>query len=181
MAFVYHGSTVQNLTEIIPHKNRLIYAVKDKTISAMFIRDTRRGHGSFSRSIGHEQGIPFIVERYKNALDDLYKNVSGSIYVLQDSSFMPDKLKWQMVSKDKQPVIQEIKINDVKEFLIDLEKQNKLKIYCYPSRPKFIPQDDSDLIKEVLSFNSPDKLQEFQEIFPDLYEKHKEILDKIKV
>ena len=179
MSFVYHGSPVQNLTEIIPHKNNVVYATKDKVICALFMRNTKHGHGSFSRSIGHENGIPFVVERYKNALNDMYDNLSGAIYVLEDSSFIQDKLKWQMVSKENQRVIEEIKINNVKNFLVDLANNNQLKIYYYPNRPRNIPQDDSDLIRTVIAFNSIEKLQEFKKLFPTLYTKYKSELDKI--
>ena len=179
MNYVYHGSTKQNLTEIKPKKNDLIYATKDKIICALFIRNTKTGHGSFSRSFGHEKNIPFVVERYKNALEDMYDEVSGSIYILDSQSFFEDKLKWQMVSQKPVQVIEEIKIDNVKNFLIDLEKQKLLKIYRYPEKPKCIPADDTDLVKEVLKFNSLKKLYEFKQLFPDLYLEHKDALHNI--
>ena len=179
MAFVFHGSPVQNLTEIQPRKNGLVYAVKDKIICAMFMASRSTGHGVYSRSIGHEDGIPFLVERYKAALENLYNNVSGSIYVLDDQDFVQDKLKWQMVSKRPQAVVQEIKIDNVQKFLFDLAAQGQLKIYRWPSRPKRIPDDDSDLVQTALSFNNAEKVEEFKSLFPDLYGKHKQEFDKI--
>ena len=179
MNYVYHSSTKQNLTEIRPAKNNLVYATKDKIICALFMRNRKTGHGSFSRSFGHEKDIPFVVERYKNALEDMYDNISGSIYILNSESFFEDKLKWQMISKKPAQVIKEIKIDNVKNFLINLEKQKLLKIYRYPQKPKCIPLDDSDLVKEVLKFNSLEKLYEFKQLFPDLYLEHKDTLDNI--
>ena len=177
MGFVYHGSQIQNLTEIIPINHRPVFATPDKIISALFAINREAGHGTFSRTIGHikDGTMPFIAERYSGAFDELYSGMSGSIYVLDDSNFVPyEKTKMFKVSRYSVPVIQEIKITDMKQYLLNLAVNNELKIYTYPTRPSTIPDDDSDLVQMCIRFNNPEKLQEFRDLFPDLYHRNKE-------
>lgn len=172
--FVYHGSPVQNLKEIIPY-SKLMYATKDKITAVLYT--IRRGPWRFFRTLGHEIGwVPFVVERYKGMFDDCYGGLSGSVYVLDAKSFKTDG-SVSVVSDKPQPVIQEIKIEDIKDFLLNAEKQGKLKIYRYPNRPNTIPQDDSDLIKEILKMSKEHQtkiIKELKVLFPDLYLKNKD-------
>ena len=178
--FVYHGSCVQGLSQIDLQNHRYIYAAKDKNIAALYMM--RRGPWTLFRCFGHEKGhIPFFVERYPGQIDDFYKDVSGSIYVLETESF--DDNGWCVRSTEPQNVVREIKISNVKDFLLDIESQGDLKIYRYPNRPSFIPEDDSDLIDSILKLPKNLRLkkqQEFKDLFPDLYLENQDKLETVQ-
>lgn len=180
--FVYHGSPTSNLKEIIPQNHRRIYASGDMITAALFaVRRQNAQHGLFARTIGcHTDGVPFICERYKSAFDDLYANASGSIYVLDAQQFDCDKHYFMVTTTAPQKIIREIKIENLKDYLLAAEKNKELRIYRYPNRPSSIPQDDSDFVKVCCKYNSLSVLEEFKELFPDVYLKNKQELDKIQ-
>ena len=181
--FVYHGSQKQNLTEITPHHG-VVYAATDKMIAALFMM--RRGPWTFLRTIGrYNNREPFFVERYESAFDDFYDGVSGSIYLLDANCFNESVYEGEyLISKETQPVIKEIKIDNVKEFLSQAEKNKEIKIYRYPNRPLCVSQDDSDLIRRIKSCSSGDlqkrMLQELKSLLPLVYQQYKKELDSIQ-
>lgn len=181
MGFVYHGSSVQDLKEIKPMNHGQVYAAKDKIIAILFIVNRNTGRYTYARTVGHlnDGTLPYIAERYANAFDDLYNGKSGSVYVLDDKFFCSDRPGVAM-SRTAVPVVQEIKIPDLKQYLLDLENRHQLKIYRYPDRPSSIPSDDSDLVQMCQKFNSLDKLQEFKELFPDVYQRNKDKFECIE-
>lgn len=87
---VYHGSQVQGLKVIRPHRStqgkRWVYATKDPVLAACFLGN--RG-GDFTCAVGRDTvtGKPFICERFKGAFELRYRGVRGSIYVLPGDIF----------------------------------------------------------------------------------------------
>lgn len=181
MGFVYHGSSIQNLTEIKPINHRLVFASKDKRVAILFIVNRDSGRYTFARTVGalNNGTLQYIAERYTNAFDDMYNGKSGSLYILDDKFFV-QKNPGIMVAHTAVPVVQEIKIPDLKQYLLDLADKNQLKIYKYPNRPSSIPSDDSDLVQMCINFNSSEKLQEFKDLFPDLYQINKDKFECIE-
>lgn len=149
--YVYHASKTQGLTLIKPsistHGKMWVYATKDVTMAALFL--SGKG-GDLTCAVGRdiETGIPYVCERFAGAFDYRYANVSGSIYVLPSETFMENKTQWEeeVVSESEVTPVEEIKINDVKRFLIELSDNGRLKIFFYPNRPLEIPDDDEDLV-----------------------------------
>lgn len=147
--YVYHASSIKGLTLIKPsistHGERWVYATKDIVMAALFL--SNKG-GDLTCAVGREDGVPYICERFHGAFDYRYANVSGSIYILPSQTFIENKTQWEeeVVSESEVTPLQEIKINDVKTYLIDLSKNSKLKIFLYPDRPDEIPDDDEDLV-----------------------------------
>ena len=146
---VYHASETQGLTLLKPsvgtHGERWVYATKDIVMAALFL--SGKG-GDLTCAVGRDGDIPYVCERFVGAFDYRYANVSGSIYVLPSETFMENKTQWdeEVVSESEVTPAEEIRIDDVKGFLIEQSNNGRLKILFYPNRTADIPGDDEDLV-----------------------------------
>lgn len=166
---VYHSSTTSGLKQLLPkestHKQPWVYATKDIATSAMFLGHT----GDFICQTGVEDGIPCLYERFTGAFDMSYKNKKGSIYVLDGKNFSEGKTTWsaEVVSSAVAPVLEEIIIDNVEEYLKKLDSEGKLKIYMFPTRPA----DNSDLIEKAVRWTmdfGEGTLEQLQRYHPNL-------------
>jgi hypothetical protein len=175
--YVYHSSKTQNLKTIIPkpstHKIPWVYATKDIATTAMFL-------GEFSDFIcqtgNGDNDIPYIFERFEGAFDLAFKDRKGSIYKLLGKNFKEGQTTWsaEVVSDQEEKVIEEYKVNNVIEYLEKLENEGKLKIYRYPEKFKYIPEDKSDLVERGVQWTidfSEDVLTQVQKYHPDILER----------
>jgi len=147
--YVYHALETQGLTLIKPsfstHGERWVYATKDIVMAALFL--SGKG-GDLTCAVGREGDIPYVCERFVGAFDYRYANVSGSIYVLPSETFIENETQWEeeVVSESEVTPVEEMRIDDVKGFLIEQSDNGKLKILFYPNRIAEIPDDDEDLV-----------------------------------
>jgi hypothetical protein len=88
-----------------------------------------------------------IVERYTGAIDALYKNRKGYIYILDVSTFHPIENNecGELVSEVPVDVIDRLIINNLYDVVT-----KKYNIYRYPNRPSFIPDDDCDIVMHTI-------------------------------
>ena len=179
---VYHGSPVQGLKRIEVRDSmdngKKVYAAKNLVVAAMFIG---RAGGDFTCSIGSED-TPYVCERFEGALSSRY-NLSGSIYELNSGNFSSNKNLWgeEVTSSKDESVLNEIILDSASNFLHGLQKEGKLNIYKYPSRPDHIPSDDSDLVKRAIDWHSwggERIIKEFEKYHPQLIHKVREGLGK---
>jgi len=148
---VYHASQVQGLKRIVPrrstHGQPWIYATRDPVMAAVFLGT--RG-GDFTCAVGRdpEIGKPFICERFAGAFELRYANVQGSIYVLPGEKFVAGKTSWdeELVCAEPVTPLEEIRIADAKNYLLELARAGELIIKLYPEKIAGIPEDDEDLI-----------------------------------
>ena len=128
--YLYHGSRIQNLRILSPqnagYNEVLVCATTEKAFAAIFINRK----GSLLASWGRINKIPYYCERKPRIFNECYKNQKSSIYILLESDFYCDKKRWieERVSKNTVNVIYEIKINDIANYLLTLDKQGNLKI-----------------------------------------------------
>lgn len=181
---VYHSSKISGLKIIEPristHQKSWVYAAKDLATSAMFLGD----NFDFICQTGvlKTSNIPFIWERFEGAFELAYKNQSGSIYVLDGSNFKEGMTNWSedMVSENEQKVIKEIIVDDVEEYLKNLEIDKKLKIFYYPNMPEGSADDKSDIIKKAVSWTvlfGEKTLDQIERYHPDVLER---VINKLK-
>jgi len=148
---VYHASQVQGLKKVVPNKSthgkKWVYATYDIVIAAAFLGDEG---GDFTCSVGRDSktSLPFICERFKGAFDLRYANIKGSIYELPAINFLPGKTQWEeeVVCSEPVRVFNEIRIENAKEYLLNLHAQGRLLIKYYPEKIDKIPEDDEDLV-----------------------------------
>jgi hypothetical protein len=149
---VYHASIRQGLTMIEPrvgtHGQAWVYAAKDLVTASMFLGE----HHDFILASGFAD-IPYICERFAGAFDRAKANLTGSVYVLPDSSFQTNRTGFhaELVSERAVIPLLEIPIEDAKTHLLEFQDSGQLKIYSYPDRPNDYPSDDSDLIANALA------------------------------
>lgn len=151
MEYLYHGSKIQGLKKLEVDKKRKekIYATSNEAFAAIFIN---RVGGSLLASWGRlENKIPYFCERKRGIFNSNYKNRSGSIYKVDKKYFEKNKDNWkeEWESAKEVPVVEEIKISDIKKYLLKLRRQEKLEIIFHKDRLKFFPNLDKDLEKMV--------------------------------
>jgi len=182
---VYHASKTQSLTALKPaegtHKQKWVYATKDIVTSAMFLGD----NFDFICQTGVENGKPYIYERFRGAFKRAYGDKTGSIYKLSAANFKGGRTSWstEVVSEEVEPVLEEIEVQDVSKFLLELEKKGKLKIYKYPNKPISAPQDKSDLVEKAARWTidlGDHVLDQVKEYHPDILQKVLERIDNLK-
>ncbi|WP_102398923.1 hypothetical protein [Haloimpatiens massiliensis] len=155
MKRVYHSSIIQNLKILNPVKSthgvEYVYGTKDLVMSAVFLSGFG---GDFTCCVGRDKdtGKPYICERFQGAFDLRYNLKFGSIYVLPGDTFIKGKTHWseEVVSTVAVEPIEEIKINDAKKYLEELEVQGMLLIVKYPDKIDEIPNDDEDLVERAV-------------------------------
>lgn len=176
---VYHSSRVKGLKKIEPristHKQPWVYATKDLATSAMFIG---RNYDLICQTGVDRNGKPYIYERFPNALEYGFKNQTGSIYVLDGSSFKSDKTSWsaEVVSEVSVDVLKEISIDNALGYLFQLEKEGKLTIYRYPNTPDGIIKNKEDVIDKVVNWTSKSD----SPILDDVRKFHPDILEEVR-
>lgn len=147
MNYVYHGSQIQNLKELVPHKSThgtYCYATSNRSIAIIMSHVcgddatyTLRGDGC-----GHYD----LIERIPFAFNKMFKG-KFSLYLLDSSYFKDIKTGFNEVVSDRNvPVIKEEKYDNLFD---EINKLDNVTLYYYPNRPNYIPFDDSDLINTI--------------------------------
>lgn len=155
--FVYHASSEQNLKEIIPsvstHHQSWVYASKDIVVASTFLNNWG---GDFCCSIGRDYYSKkiYICERQPGGFEKRYRTTAAAIYTLNDKSFKNHSECWieEVVSSESILPVSELKIENVRQFLEELNQESRLKIIRYPNKVSLIPKDDSDLIRKALKW-----------------------------
>lgn len=174
--YVYHSSEVPDLKVLEPrpstHKIPWVYATKDIATTAMYLGD----NFDFICQTGFSKGKPYIWERFKGAFDLGYKNKKGSIYYLKPDTFKEGMTSFtpEIVSEVSVKVEKEIPIIDVQEFLLNLEKEGKLRIFMFPETPDGKPRDKEDIIDRGINWTidfGEGTLDQIQEYHPDVLDR----------
>jgi hypothetical protein len=171
--YVYHSSKVSGLKVLEPrpstHKIAWVYATKDIATTAMYLGD----NFDFICQTGFSKGKPYIWERFKGAFDLGYKDKKGSIYFLKPDTFKEGMTSYtpEIVSEVPVKVEKEIPINDVQEYLLNLEKEGRLKIFMFPNVPDGESSDKEDIVERGINWTidfGEDTLDRVKEYHPDI-------------
>lgn len=157
MKIVYHGSPNGNITVLESHKSthqkNCIYATENKVVALLF---AGKGNGDLDTRISSVNGIPELVERRPGVLDKLYGK-EGYLYELDGSTFHHDESFWSLEAISFEKFITPLNKTyypNILDALIEEEKQGNLILYRYPTRPKNMPLDNSDLIEKYISYEN---------------------------
>ncbi len=171
--YVYHSSKVSGLKILEPrpstHKIPWVYATKDIATTAMYLGD----NFDFICQTGFSKGKPYIWERFKGAFDLGYKDKKGSIYYLKPDTFKEGMTSYtpEIVSEVPVKVEKEIPINDVQEYLLNLEKEGKLKIFMFPNTLDGESSNKEDIVERGINWTidfGEDTLDRVKEYHPDV-------------
>jgi len=174
--YVYHSSKVGGLKVLEPrpstHKIPWVYATKDIATTAMFLGD----NFDFICQTGFSKDKPYIWERIKGAFDLGYKNKKGSIYYLKPDSFKENMTSFtpEIVSEIPVEVEKEVIIDDVQNFLINLEKEGKLKIFMFPNTPEGRASNKEDIVERGINWTidfGENTLGQIEEYHPDVLDR----------
>lgn len=150
---VYHSSSVSGLATIEPrigtHGQPWVYATIDIAISAIFLSHEGR---DLSCASGLSNGEVYLYERWPGAFMKRYSGQSGSIYELTGNQFMSGKTSFsgEVVSESPARVNREHRIEDAAAYLHELASQSRIQLFMHDDRPGWIPEDDSDLVDQVV-------------------------------
>jgi hypothetical protein len=186
MKKLYHGCYIQGLKEIVPresgHGQSYVYAISTLPFALIFSVQVRN---TFIASWGRlEEHTPYFCEKRPGAFDLFYKNKKSSIYVLDSKNFFQEDNMWkeEYVSKEIEKVLEEIEVDDVKEFLIDLEKKGEFKFIPYEDRKEYFPDIDEramqDTMKMIEKYGGEKMLKAIKKWRPDILEEVKSQLNK---
>lgn len=175
---LYHGSRQQDLKELKPNKgeSQSIFATSCEAFAAIFIN---RPGGSLVASWGRlKNKTPYYCELKKGIFKKNYSRQQGSIYIIDSKYFFQNKKHWkeEWVSTKTIPILREIKVNDLKAYLLKLQREKKVKIILFRDRNKFFPNIDNQIIKTAKALI---KKYGQEKILPNIRKYRSEILDKI--
>ncbi len=151
MEYVYHGSKIHNIKEIIPHESmhgNFVYATPDKTIS--IVMASRCGDDSVYYFGRNDKTKPYdLVERVPGAFDKMFSN-DFSLYYLDANDFKNIHTGFnEVVSDHSVKVLKEELYENLFDAVINLANEGLINIYRYPDRPEYIPKDDTDIIDKL--------------------------------
>ena len=155
VAVVYHGSNRRGLTRLDPcvstHGHAFVYAVRVPAQAIAFLGNVDDLH--VAKEIAGTQME--ITERHANALAK-YQGIHGSVYTLPGDAFETGQTNWEneLVSTQSVAVLSEWRVEDALQELLHCETKGTIRIYRYPDRPNYIPEDDSDLVEKAAIFAS---------------------------
>ena len=152
MGILYHGSSVNGLKTITPHRSThgtYVYATKEKELALIF--SGKSGDDMTFSLLRNGQDEPWkLVERVPNGFATMFNN-SASIYTLNDDGFNDIQTGFsEVVSEKEVSTLTEEKIDNVYEEIQKLAQSGKIQVYQYPDKPKEIPEDDKDLLQKEL-------------------------------
>ena len=185
MGYVYHGSTVPNLTVLKPnissHRKEYVYASPSEVVATIFLSDGGSDLCYYLSGNGINRPLN-LVERKDGIFRQIF-NVSGYIYTLDDANFKSGLTSWsaEVVSEQEEKVIAVRYIENVYDELLKLSAERKLNLYLYPNRPEQVPLDNSDLIPMVINWHDYGfDLQKFIDLYPELEEQLNETMREAK-
>jgi hypothetical protein len=175
--YVYHASKGRGLKVLEPkvsnHKVPWVYATKDIVLAASFLGDNH----SFICERFYTDGGFCLWERFDGAFDLGYKEKRGSIYCLKPDTFKEGMTSFplEVVSELPVAVEEEIFVDNVQEYLLNLERKGELKIFRFPEIPVGKPENKEDIVEIA-----KDWTVEFGEhVLEQIKEYHPDVLDRV--
>ncbi len=148
---VYHASPIQGLTQIIQHVGThgqsWVYATDGIAVAAVFLG--RLGE-DFTCASGVVLGKPYLCERFAGAFDRCYGSAAGSLYTLSGKGFAAGQTSYSedLVCSQAVKPIEEIKVANAKDYLLQIAFEGKMIIKFYPER-FCLTADDEDLVEKA--------------------------------
>jgi hypothetical protein len=153
MPNLYHGSSISGLKELKPnkagHNKPYVYATDKLSLSCIFCASPR---SSLEYRMGEDENETLIFcERFEGIFDKYYKNLSASIYVLDDKEFehLDNIHPREKVCSKVTDVVEEIVIEDMKQYLLDMADRGEIILVPYEKRLEYFPNIDNELEDKI--------------------------------
>lgn len=155
--YVYHGTAVGGLKKLTPSKSThlkpYVYATTSKVIAVLFMSHSNGDLDTVISGCGTKEDPCTITERWDGAFEKNY-NKSGYIYTLDSKNFKKVDGLWgaEVVSEKKENIVKKEYVPCIYNELKKYSKSGELIMYKYPSRPPYLPIDNSDLIERYSNY-----------------------------
>lgn len=146
---VYHGSMKGGMTEIAPNKckHEEAYVYASENIALCVIFGLKRKGENIDFGVGRF-GKTYIREFYSGGFEDRFKGRTCYLYKLRKKDFSYETEYIELVSTKPVKVIDCIEIKDASEYLLDLQKKKKLKIYRYDKMSKKDKKEVDEILRK---------------------------------
>lgn len=178
---VYHGSSVENLKTIVPHKSThgvYVYASYDKEVAIVFAKNCGN---DLTYSMGRtNKSEPWtLIERVPGAFEVMFNN-SSSLYTLSSKSFKKINSNFdEVVSTEEVPVLREEKISNVYVAIKELENLGKIKLISFDRDNEVIQNSIKNMLRHYVdSFHKSNKVLD-KSAFEDILFLHPDLLESI--
>lgn len=173
---IYHGRLEGNLKVIAPHKCKhnkaYVYASHNIPLCIIFAVKRKGEEILFGNNVF---GKTYITEFYPNAFEDRFKNRTCYLYKLKEKDFKCKTEYFEQVSEIPVEVVECVKIKDSAQYLLEHEKQGKLKLTRFENLTKKQKLENEQVltkrITEYLKFKEATK-EEYKNFDNDAKLKH---------
>lgn len=151
ISVTYHGRMEGDLTVINPHKckHNKAYVYASNNIALCIIFAVKRTGENITFGV-NKFGKTYITEFYDGAFEDRFKNRVCYLYKLPKDKFKCETEYIELVSAKPVEVLDCVKIYDSASYLINLEKQGKLKINRYNNLSKKKKKETQEILRKAL-------------------------------
>ncbi|HRX44316.1 MAG TPA: hypothetical protein P5059_03650 [Candidatus Dojkabacteria bacterium] len=151
MKKLYHGSNKPNLKEIVPDKSGYVHTTSE--LAFVLIFSSRERNSLIAKWGMNKDNLPYFCERTENIFNTLFNEKSSYIYVLDSRNFFQNDKTWkhEYISEKKEKVVNEIVVENIKEYLLNMEKKGEFQSIRYEDRKKYFPNIDNDGIEIALA------------------------------
>ncbi len=166
MMAYYHGSPICGITVLEPRKPEAFDKPARVYLTTLLPMALLYGIQNFEYSYGYtKKGQIYLDEYFPNALEELYRGKSGSLYICAPESAEPGRIPNEVVSEKAVPIVQEIPIPDVCEALLEQERLGALVIHRYRELTQpmldWIRKAEADCIRKNNLLNRPGKMADY--------------------
>lgn len=183
MQKIFHGSSISDLKVLKPkeagHKESYVYATTKHALACVFCANPR---SSLEFRLGEDENEEIVFcEKFEGVFDKYYKNLKASLYILNSEDFksLPNLHPREVVSDNKVTILDEIVIQDMKDYLLNLEEEGLFTFVPYKERLQYFPEIDNELESKTLSliakYGKEKTEKNIKKINKDLWEKVKHL------
>ena len=162
----YHCSPTAGITVLEPRKPETFDKPARVYLTTLLPMALLYSIRNYEYTYGYtKEGQIYLDEYFPNALEELYRGKSASLYICAPESVKPTEIPNEAVSERAVPVVKEITIPDVCEALLEQERLGALVIHRYrelqPNILDWIRRAEADCIREKHLLNTPGAMADY--------------------
>lgn len=175
----YHGSPVQGLKKLEPGKPAHFDKPARVYMTTLLPMALLYGVRNYEYTYGFSDGQIHFDEYFPNELEILYRGKSASLYICRPETAQPGRIPNEMVSGECVEIVEEIRIPDVCEALLEQERQGMLIIRRYGELPErmlaWVRKVEAEGIRRANLHKTPGPMADYYRThYPDSWEDAKE-------
>lgn len=162
----YHCSPTPGLLTLQPRKPESFQKPAAVYLTTLLPMALMYGIRNYEYTYGYtREGQIYLDEYFPNALEILYRGKAASLYICAPSETKSTKIPNEIVSFTEVPVLQEVRIPDVCEALLEQERLGTLVIHRYhelsDKKLEWIRKAEADTIREMQLIGKDEPMAEY--------------------